>query len=94
MNHRNRPINTLQRAQDRQHDGMVTAQTDDTWVSPFVRRVGWMVQDLAVSLLHLLEGMRCVEGCDGDVAAVDDTQSFFEGVHVPDGVVATSFLFA
>ncbi len=74
---------------------MVATQTDDPWVRPFVRRgARRVVQHLAVSLLHLLEGMRCVEGCDWDIAAVDDVELFFEGVNAPDGVVATSFLFA
>ena len=74
---------------------MVATQTDDPWVRPFVRRgARRVVQHLAVSLLHLLEGMRCVEGCDWDIATVDDVELFCEGVNAPDGVVATSFLFA
>jgi hypothetical protein len=53
-----------------------------------------MVQDLTVPLLHLFERVRGVKGCDGDIAAIDDTEAFFEGIKAPDCVIASPFLFA
>jgi hypothetical protein len=49
---------------------------------------------LSVALLHLLEGMRSVEGRDGNVATVNDSQILFEGIDTPDGVVAPAFFLA
>lgn len=51
-----------------------------------------MVENLAIPLLHLLESMRRIEGSDGDVATVDDAETFFEGINLPDCVVAASLL--
>ena len=53
-----------------------------------------MVENLAVSLLHLLEGMRGVKGGDWDIAAIDDAKILFERVYTPDRVIAAPFLFA
>ena len=52
-----------------------------------------MVQDLPIPLLHLLESVCGVEGCDGYIAAIDDAEAFFKRIEVPDCVVAAPFLF-
>ena len=52
---------------------MVAAETNDARVLPVVQRGRrGVVQDLAVALLHLLEGMRGIEGRDGNITTVDD----------------------
>lgn len=54
----------------------INSQTDNTQVGLFVRRVSGVVEDLTVSLFHLLECMGCVEGgCDGNIAAVYDAEA-------------------
>lgn len=73
---------------------MITTQANDPRVRPSAQCIGGMVEDLTVSLLHLLEGVSGIERCDGDIAAVDDAQPFFEWVHAPDGVVAAPLLLA
>lgn len=53
-----------------------------------------MVQDLAVALLHLLEGVGRIKGGNGHVAAVDDAQVLFVRVDAPYCVVGAAFLLA
>lgn len=53
-----------------------------------------MKKYLAVSLLHLLECMLCIEGRDGDVAAVEDVQTGCIRVDAEERVVATAGLLA
>lgn len=53
-----------------------------------------VVEDLSVSLFHLLEGVSGVKRGYGDVAAVYYAEAFFEGVDAPYWVVASAFLFA
>lgn len=71
MNHRNRPINRLQRPQNRQHYRMVPSQTNNPGMFPLRLVRGGVVQDLSVSLFHLFEGVGCVERRYRDVTAVD-----------------------
>lgn len=73
MNHGNRSINRLQRPQNREHNRVISPQTDDPGMFPPILSVVCrrMVQDLSVSLFHLLEGVRSVEGCYRDISAVD-----------------------
>lgn len=94
VNHRDGTVRRLQRPQNRKNNRVIATQTDNPRMGPSAPRArGGMVQDLAISLLHLLEGVGCVEGCDRDVTAVDDAESFFEGVYAPYGVIASAFLF-
>lgn len=74
LNHRNRTIHRLQRSQNGQKDGMVSAQANDAWMRPTMRRIrsGLMVEDLTIALFHLLKSVCCIKWRDADVAAVDD----------------------
>lgn len=74
---------------------MIPAQTDDAGMFPPTVCVACgVVEDLSVSLFHLLKGVGRVKGCYGDVTAVYDGKAFFEGIDAPYWVVASAFLFA
>lgn len=91
MDDGDRPVDSLERPQNREHDRVVAAERDNPWVSPAVRCIGLVVEDLSVALFHLLKGMGSIEWSDGHVSAIDDVQAFFEWVDAPDGVVAAAF---
>ena len=69
---------------------MVSSETQDAGVGPRVSRAGVVKEDLAVGLLHLLEGVGGVEGSDGHVAAIQDREAAGVGVDVEAGVVAAA----
>jgi hypothetical protein len=75
---------------------MVPAQTDDSGMLPpiiFCVCCG-VIQNLSVSLFHLLKGVCGIEGGNWDIATVYYRQPFLEGIDAPYWVVAPAFLFA
>ena len=59
-------------------------------MGPCISRASVVEEDLAVGLLHLLERVGGVEGCDGHVAAIQDCEAAGVGVDVEASVVAAA----
>lgn len=82
-------VGPLQGAEGWEGDGMVAAEGDEFRVD--VRcRVGvgerWTRQELEIRFSHLAESEGVVEGCDGDVATVEDMWPRRKGVDAGAGV--------
>lgn len=96
MDNRNGTIYGFQGSENGKNNRVIASQTNDTWMRPSARRccIRGVVEDLAITLFHLLESMSGIKRRDGDVAAVNNAEPLFEGIHAPDRIVAASLLFA
>lgn len=45
-------------------------------------------------MFHLFESVSGIEGGDGNIAAIDNSEVFLKGIEFPNRVVTTTFLFA
>ena len=104
MNDRDLTVGTVDGTQQREDDGMVPSESDDTWVMFAVSRdgnerlsglrvvpesrEGGAVKERLVAFLNLLDGKFVVVRRDGDVTAVDDSEAREERVNSKGHVVA------
>jgi hypothetical protein len=96
VNDAHRAISTVDRPQQRQSDGMITAKGDDTGQGLAVLsralllgiRPGLTGEDAVVSLLDLVKGIGVVVRGNRDITAVEDGGPAVEGVGLEGHVVA------
>lgn len=98
MNHRHWAVGLVDAPQQRQRDGMVTSQGNDTRQCPAGPREPNLVgvgkrlahQNAVVSFLNLLNRPCVVVGCHGDIAAVHNSQVAGERVRLEGNIVSAT----